>query len=363
MRLDIPFIPDPVYLDLLLENQQRIHSLHFALPGIPAYDARTFRAANNDPAIMIEGLNAFPQQKKHILLNGRFQHPVRYFKGEELTALINALGFWVDNAGVDGIILADMYLLTTLSREAPSLAQTLQAIPSVNCMIDTADKGMSFLELIGSTRFRMPEMLILDRSLNRNPAALNQTVRALNNYAPQTSMALLANEGCLYQCPFKQTHNSQTSLANTGLVRENIYTLSRERGCIPYFVGHPQAILKSPFIRPEDQDSYASSADIIKVCGRNMGPEFLIRTVSAYLDKSFDGNLLALLDATDWMAEHYHLPNKDFPDTFLETVTTCSKNCATCRYCHDLFASISHSTLGTIGPLNTPKHVGEHGPD
>jgi collagenase-like PrtC family protease len=301
---------------------------------------------------MTAGLNAFPHQKKHILLNGRFQHPACYFKGEELTALIKALAFWVDNVGVEGIILADMYLLTTLSREAPSLARTLQAIPSVNCMIDTADKGMSLLELIASTEFRMPELLILDRALNRKPDALDHTVRTIKKYAPQTLIALLANEGCLYQCPFKQAHNSQTSLANTGLVRENIYAISRERGCISYFLKHPQTILKSPFIRPEDQDSYASSAEVIKVCGRNMGPQFLLRTVSAYLDKSFHGNLLSLLDATDWMTEHYDLPNDLFPDTFLETVTTCSKNCTACRYCHDLFATISRSTLGTIGRLN-----------
>jgi collagenase-like PrtC family protease len=350
MRLDIPFIPDPGYLDLLLKNEQRIHSFHFALPGIPTYDARAFTPRDTALPEMIQKLNGFPHQKKHILLNGRFQHPDRYFRGEELTALIKALAFWVDNVGVDGIILADMYLLTTLSREAPGLAGSLQAIPSVNCMIDTADKGMSFLELIESTRFRMPEMLILDRSLNRKAGALDHTARALKEYARQANIALLANEGCLYQCPFKQTHNSQTSLTNTGLVRENSYAISRERGCISSFLEHPQAILKSPFIRPEDQQSYAPSADVIKVCGRNMGPEFLIKTVSAYLNESFDGSLLSLLDATEWMTEHYDLPNKLFPDTFLETVTTCSKNCATCRYCHDLFASISRSTLGTIGP-------------
>jgi len=349
MHLDIPFIPAPGYLDLLLKNEQRIHSFHFALPGIPTYDARAFTPRDIALPEMIQGLNGFPRQKKHILLNGRFQHPDRYFKGKELTALIKALAFWVDKVGVDGIILADMYLLTTLSREAPDLARSLQAIPSVNCMIDSADKGMSFLDLIGSTGFRMPEMLILDRSLNRKPDLLEHTARVLKEYAPQTRIALLANEGCVYQCPFKQAHNSQTSLANTGLVRENIYAISRERGCIPYFLEHPQAILKSPFIRPEDQKRYAPSADVIKVCGRNMGPEFLIKTVSAYLNESFDGSLLSLLDATDWMTEHYDLPNKDFPDTFLETVTTCSKNCTTCRYCLDLFTSISRSTLGTIG--------------
>ncbi len=119
----------------------------------------------------------------------------------------------------------------------------------------------------------------------------------------------------------------------------------------PAFTHNPCAST-SPFIRPDDQDSYASSADVIKVCGRNMGSEFLIRTVSAYLEKSFHGNLLALLDATDWMTEHYHLPNDLFPDTFLETITTCSKNCTACRSCHDLFATISRSTLGTIDPLS-----------
>jgi collagenase-like PrtC family protease len=351
MLLDVPYISDPAYVNLLQRHSERIHSLHFALPGMAGYDARTPGAQNTDICAIIRDLAGFPHQKKHILLNGRFQHPSRYFKGPELEELIKALAFWVDKAHVDGIILADMYLLTTISREAPDLASHLQAIPSVNCMIDNADKGLTFLELMESTSFVMPEMLILDRSLNRNPAALEQTVRAIASHAPQIRMVLLANEGCLYQCPFKLTHDSQISLANTGLIRESLFAMNQQRACIPHFLEHPHAILKSPFIRPEDQDQYASTAQVLKICGRNMGPEFLTRAVSAYLNKSFDGNLISLLDATDWMTAHYELPNTLVPSTFHETVTTCSKNCAACSYCRDLFARISRCTRGSIGFL------------
>ena len=39
---------------------------------------------------------------------------------------------------------------------------------------------------------------------------------------------------------------------------------------------------------------------------------------------------------------------KQLHDTFLETVTTCSKNRTACRTSHDLFATISRSTLDLI---------------
>ncbi len=351
MRLDVPYIPDPKYLDLLSSRKDRIHSLHFALPGDPVYDARTFSPGNDDPDLFLEGLKLFPEQKKHLLLNGRFQHPACYFKGPELNKLITALEFWVDRAGVDGIILSDMYLLTTLSGEAPSLARELQSIPSVNCVIDSADKGLSILELMETTRFKMPELLILDRSLNRSPEELERVCRTLKKHHPAIKLALLANEGCLHQCPFKLTHDSQASLINTGLVHDAMFCISRERGCIPVFRKRPHALLKSPFIRPEDQDFYAPYADIIKICGRNMGSPFLIRAVSAYLHKSFDGNLIALLDAADWMADEVHLPNARIPEHFLQTVTSCSKICSTCTYCSNLFTAISRSTAGKIGIL------------
>lgn len=351
MDLDIPYIPDPAYLDLLSRNKNRIHSLHFSLPGAPRYDARTFHPGQDTTDLLLEGLARFPHQKKHLLLNGRFQNPTCYFKGPELKELITALEFWVAQAGVNGIILSDMYLLTTLSRESPTLARELEAIPSVNCMIDNADKALSFLGLMETTSFKMPQLLILDRSLNRNLKDLDHTSRALKTYHPTIKLALLANEGCLYQCPFKLAHDSQASLINTGLIQENMYAISRERGCIPYFLTHPQAILKSPFIRPEDQDFYAQYAHIIKIGGRTMGPHFLLQAVSAYLQKSFDGNLLTLLDAVDWMVDYFDLPNARLPKNFIQAVTSCSKVCSACDYCSNLFTANARSTAGKIGTL------------
>ena len=82
-----------------------------------------------------------------------------------------------------------------------------------------------------------------------------------------------------------------------------------------------------------------------------MGPEFLIRAVSAYLQKSFDGNLLSLLDAVDWMADCFDLPNARLPQNFIQTVTSCSKTCTECDYCNNLFTAIARSTVGKIGSL------------
>ena len=104
-----------------------------------------------------------------------------------------------------------------------------------------------------------------------------------------------------------------------------------------YFLNQPHFFFKSPFIRPEDTDAYSRMADIIKICGRTLGASFLIKVITAYIEHKFEGNLLSLMDATDFLADHFYVENHRLPKTFLKTTATCDKSCRTCNYCKDLF--------------------------
>ena len=93
-----------------------------------------------------------------------------------------------------------------LSDAAPDVARALVAVPSVNSRPDSAARAVSLLEYAAATRFKPSNRLVLDRSLNRDTGKLAATTTALRRAYPDLSIGVLANEGCLYACPFKAAH-------------------------------------------------------------------------------------------------------------------------------------------------------------
>ena len=97
--------------------------------------------------------------------------------------------------------------------------------------------------------------------------------------------------------------------------------LNRDLACMRLFNHAPHRVFMSPFIRPEDMDHYAASADIIKICGRTLGKGFLTRTIDAYAMGRYGGNLLDLLDTTHWMAGRWDIPNQALPENLFDILT------------------------------------------
>jgi collagenase-like PrtC family protease len=162
---------------------------------------------------------------------------------------------------------------------------------------------------------------------------------------------LLANEGCLNHCPFRATHEALIAAANTGTAIDT-FCLNRDLGCMQVLSERPHRILASPFIRPEDVRHYADVADIIKICGRTLGAAFLSRTLTAYASGGYTGNLLNLLDAAHWMAQHWELPNSKLPpDLLLKLLITCDQNCTACDRCQNIFQQHVRNLPLHIAPL------------
>jgi collagenase-like PrtC family protease len=153
---------------------------------------------------------------------------------------------------------------------------------------------------------------------------------------PTLKVGLLANEGCLFQCPFKPAHDALIAQANLD-ASADLHALNRALGCMRHLRAHPEKIFRSPFIRPEDLRFYEGSVDFIKICGRTLGRSFLEKAVTAYIARRYNGNLLELLDALDWMADIYDIANRALPEDFLANLADCSGECNSCGYCTQLF--------------------------
>jgi hypothetical protein len=334
LPLNVPFLPDADYVDDLIDIGPRLHAVHFSLFDAVLSDARV-RLHAVEAQTLIDQLGRLPGPRKYLLANGRFHRPDTY-QGPDLPRLIYRLKSLYDAGCLDGLIFADSYLLTALADAAPALAAEIEAVPSVNFIIDGTHKAAALLDLVDACGFRPPGKLPLDRSLNRRPAALSALSKEIRRRWPEMKIELLANEGCLDHCPFRPTHEALIAAANGGMPVDT-RRLNRDLACLRILSREPHRILASPFIRPEDLGHYDETADLIKICGRTLGAAFLQRTVGAYSRGRHSGNLFELFDASHWMAERWELPDADLPEDFLTTLSACPHHCDACDTCRTLF--------------------------
>ncbi|MFA7348551.1 MAG: hypothetical protein WCZ86_12395 [Desulfurivibrionaceae bacterium] len=339
LLLDVPFLPDPHYVDFLSEFQPSLHSVHFSLflENIP--DGRHRSSIAPAFAELSPALARLPGPKKYALLNSRFHHPRLYADKSALQKIIHALDTLLAADALHGITIVDFYLLQALSDLNPEVAAQLEAVPGVNCMLDSFAKVQGCLEAIAETAFKPPTKINLDRSLNRNLADLAAISQQCRRHYPKVKLTLLANEGCLDRCPFKLTHDAQIAFANTGCIANETHAANQELGCIRILSNSPATLFKSPFIRPEDLHQYEGVVEVIKLCGRTLGTAFLQRVVRGYADRRYEGNLLDLMDTMEWLAKRLHVANEELPADFWTRLSGCDKNCYACSYCRELLAN------------------------
>jgi len=330
MRYDVPFVPDPEYVALLAANRDRLSAVYFRLgPEVP--DGRLPGIGDVSPEAVMEGLSALPGVPRYGLLNSRFYDPAALSR-EGLADLILLLEGYLAADVLDGIVYADHYLLVALSDASPEVASALEAVPSVNFLLDSARRTSSLLEYAAATHFRPPAKVVLDRSLNRQTQLLAEVARELRAVYPTITIGLLANEGCLYACPFKAAHDGRIALSRLLPTRVG-RGVKEQLGCLRFFLEEPGRIFASPFLRPEDACRLENVVDSFKIGGRTREPSALREVVGAYLAGSYQGNLLWLLDTLEALADRYWLDNAAVPRNFFERVDGCSRRCQECGYC------------------------------
>ncbi len=339
--LNVPFLPEDRYIDFLIQCSADLDSVHFSLLHSRTLDSRI----RIEPAVaheaIVAGLARLRGPKKYALLNSRFYTPELLVDHNNIAPILRTLDHCLEQGVIDGIVYCDHYLLQALADEAPEIAARLEAVPSVNTMLDSCHKIEAQLAYIGETGFRPPGKVILDRSLNRNLDELATICLTVHRQIPGLKLEALANEGCLPYCPFKLSHDAYIALANMD-GQDPTHVINCDIGCMRLLDEQPHRLLQSPFIRPEDVDLYLYHVDTIKLCGRTLGPDFLINAITAYRARRYDGNLLDLMDAMSWLADRLYVDNSLLSFDFANMLSECDNRCDRCGFCKELFDSISH---------------------
>ena len=362
MRLDVPFLPAPGYAAFLSSLAGHLHSVYFGLPSGPVLDSR-YRFLRYSDEELIATLQGLEGVRKYVLLNSRFYRPDRYTCPDTLGTLCRRLRRLRDGAGLDGLVFTDTYFLQALVDADRPLMETIEAVPGLNCHLDRFGKVASLLTAIGRMGARPPGKLLLDRRLNRRPGRLASIVGRIREAYPAVAVGLIANEGCLADCPFKPAHDAHIALGNMELAAECTHALNRDLGCIRMLWAHPEEIFRSPLIRPEDVDRYGGLMDFVKLSGRTLGAAFLERTVEAYVRRRFSGNLLALSDTLSALADRIRVDNGRLPADFWERACRCRLDCDGCGFCRRMCRDHLEVLPVAIRPAAGPEGaVGGHGP-
>ncbi len=139
--------------------------------------------------------------------------------------------------------------------------------------------------------------ITLDHSFNRN---FKQLEKVLTIYKDtNVSLRIIANNLCLKECPFRLAHGSFASHSDlSGFVMDYMMI-----NCVYRKVSDPNLIMTAEWVRPEDMHFFEELCEktgnkkfSFKLTDRTRSTEFITGVINAYLNESYDGNLLDILN-------------------------------------------------------------------
>ncbi len=238
--------------------------------------------------------------------------------------------------GPDIVTTASLAIARTVKRYFP----TVEVRASVNMRIESPE-AMSYVSGLFDSFYAR-------RDSQRNLAY----VRSLADWCGEndTRLYLLANSGCLYQCPGQTFHDNM--VAHDAEIDET----KNIAGWTPHVCWNlfrkPEnraAILRATWIRPEDVHHYEGLVPQMKLATRLHERPRLV--VKAYAEQRYEGNLLDLFEpGHGQLFAPDIIDNTRFPGDWFETVSSCSRACHACAYCSSVYERVRVSTEQTPVP-------------
>lgn len=244
------------------------------------------------------------------------------YRVEFVSRLIKVIKDLHQNYGVDGIIIANPLLIRTIKKTLPTVEVITSAFSDIDCL-----QRAVFFEKLGADTLTL-------NSLNRDLETLKEIKETVS-----ARLRLMVNEGCLWKCPFRTFHNNFISHASRGLPDIDFCS----EACIKLRKTYPFLVLTTDWILPQWLKYYKDVTKNFKIVGRTMPNEWIMTRVKDYLNESFSGNLLNLMESglPQFLQRYnYYVDVSHFDENFFKKVTSCNKNCFKCNYCINLAEKI-----------------------
>ena len=189
---------------------------------------------------------------------------------------------WIRSVGVDSVTVTIPYLVELIKRQFPQLKIRISTIAHVH----NAARAL-FFESLGA------DSINLDFHVNRDFRSLKGITDAV-----KCEVILLANNLCLYQCPYEYYHHDGLGHASQSYNPvEGCYVDYCTIRCTLDRLSDVSQNIKCRWIRPEDLRVYEEiGIGMFKISGRAMPTERILRAAAAYSSRRYDGNLHDILN-------------------------------------------------------------------
>lgn len=328
-NIGYPTKPHPEFIERILERCRSINEVYFAFGGIPS--GRGKQTAGNLFEMPWEAQSRQLEDLKRLsdagisldlLLNGNC-----YGSDALARSFFLKLGDTID-------WLAQRFRLAVITTSSPTIAKfvhdnfsEIEVRASVNLGIGTPAAIDATAELFDS--------FYLKREFNRNFSE----IRRIKNHCKHLGkgLYLLANSGCMNECPFRTFHDNLVAHEEEIARTDNAYTYKSL--CREYLKNpeHYVSIVRDMnYIRPEEIVLYENNFSSVKLATRVS--ENPLRILDAYLDAGYTGAVTDLLEPDNGVSlQPTLIDNSRFPKGFAEHVGNCDKNCEDCAYCRSVY--------------------------
>ncbi len=234
----------------------------------------------------------------------------------------------LSGTGLKSAAITNPFYITDIKKEIPEL----ELHSSINCYTSNIEQAL-YLKDMGI------DVLTIDRDINRDIGLIKRIKKATG-----LKIKLLANEGCLSNCPFRKMHFN--SLAHR--IPDKPFL---ERSCITVISKDPKKIFRIPFIRPEDIKHYRPFTDYFKLATRTFPTSQIETTLKAYINEEHNSDLLDIIDMTSMKCYFTFINNKVLDSlNFFENMQKCTLDCKNCAYCETLLKKAAILNTGNKSP-------------
>jgi len=215
------------------------------------------------------------------LYNGSCLNAMEFSK-EGRDKLLWELDWAVNRAGVYGITVSTNYLFNLARKRYPKLPVGIGVFTWMG-----EPQRLKYFEDRGAS------WIVLAFNINRDFRLLEKIRKAIKH----VDLVLFLNNICLYHCPHQTYHpNVLTHFSQSHNRSSNVCVDYHTWTCNKIKLDHPEELLKSRWIRPEDVKVYEDMGyEYFKISDRSRASSWLIRATEAYVKRSYDGNLMDIL--------------------------------------------------------------------
>jgi collagenase-like PrtC family protease len=329
LEFSVPYNNDPATLTEIFKfkehNGNRIREVYLSGPEEYAGSGRISPAQTFEE--FADAVNRIHEEgiRVNVLLNSVCEG-TDWYSPNVLNSTMDYLNRVFEDYDVEAITISNPMYIREVRRRFPNVEICASVLADIDCI----DKAVIFRKA-GADAFTP------DVNINRN-------LRLLKKIREKTGLEikLMVNEGCLFKCPFRKFHFNYIShkSRNPGVDgtkgEDNVFSLN----CIQVTKSDPAQLLKSGWIRPEDLEQYKEITTFFKLVGRTSSTRMICRSLEAYMEQSWDGDLLELMAGNLYsygMSYLMYLDNRSLDAVgFFEKVTSCDHECIECDFCEQL---------------------------